>query len=92
MLIVFYRASSTIYMSLLAILMLLIFIFKTLFFDIISRLFCGRKDEKVPTEILRNVEAEIKSERSLTKSYKLENNPDYFEILAIMNVMDTKQK
>ncbi len=26
----------------------------------------------------------IASERSLTKSYKIENNPDYFDILAII--------
>ncbi len=26
----------------------------------------------------------VTSERSLTKSYKIENNPDYFDILAII--------
>ena len=33
----------------------------------------------------------MRSQRTLTKSYKLEKNPDYFEIIAIMKMMEKKK-
>lgn len=34
---------------------------------------------------------EVISQRALTKSYKLEKNPDYMEILAIMRMRSRKK-
>ena len=79
------RLGNTWYLVVLGIVLILIYLFKSIFFDLIGKC-CGEDKNHVPTSIIENNEAgKIRSQRSLTTSYKLENNPDYFEILAIMN-------
>ena len=64
---------------------IVITLFKTFLVDLIRSCCCSNEDEIALKEESDNVEAVIRSERSLTNSYKLENNPDYLPILAIMN-------
>lgn len=55
--------------------------------DFIVKSMDEKKKEEVEGEKEGNEDFEMRSQRTLTKSYKLEKNPDYFEILAIMKMM-----
>ena len=57
---------------------------KTIIYDLIVRNFCFDK-ERAPSVIVKNQKSNFNTERTLSQSYKLENNPDYFEIMAILN-------
>ena len=69
------------------ILFIIAILLKNLMIDFIVKSMDEKKKEEVEGEKEGNEDFEMRSQRTLTKSYKLEKNPDYFEILAIMKMM-----
>lgn len=90
------RFGNSWYFSICFCVTLAVIILKTIFYDIIfENLRAKRDDTKIPSVMLQTKmndndptnDMGIISERSLTHSYRIENNPDYFEVLAIMDKM-----
>ena len=80
-------------MTMMTILFILVILLKSTLVDFILKMKSDSKkeqQEEVDQEGIDDIEA--RSQRTLTKSYKLEKNPDYFEIIAIMRMLEKKKK
>lgn len=72
------RLADTWYITFLTAFFLAVILFKTFFLDLVLKLIFFLAKDKIPSAMKDVDNSIIRSDRSLTQSYKLENNPDYF--------------
>lgn len=73
--------------------MMIIVLVKEIIYDFFVAVFRGEEDdlEELQKEDTQNdVVGNMRSQRNLTMSYRIENNPNYFEILSIKEKMRRK--
>lgn len=73
--------------------MMIIVLIKEIIYDFFVAVFRKEEDdlEEIQKEDTQNdIAANMQSQRNLTTSYRIENNPNYFEILSIKEKMKNK--
>jgi hypothetical protein len=81
------------YYTLTAAVMMIIILIKEILYDFFVAVFKKEEDnlEGIQKEDTQNdIVGNMQSQRNLTSSYRIENNPQYFEILSIKEKMRNK--